>query len=62
MIRWRRNDEFSKYTNEVYEEDTDYFCAICGYGIHWPKEEIVYDESGNMCHEWCMENLEEENE
>lgn len=55
----KRQDAFSRMTDERYEPDTSIYCAICGGGIFWPGEAVDFNEKGEICHLECLENAKE---
>lgn len=60
-MRYRkRQDTFTRMTNERYEPDTSIYCAICGGGICWPGEAVDFNEKGEICHPECLEKAKEE--
>lgn len=53
MIIHKRNDSFTRDTDEKYELDTDVYCPICECGI-FSRDDIAWNEEKQICHKKCL--------
>lgn len=54
-----RNDDFAKCARQRYMPETGIACNIC-FGWIYPDEKVSWDKRGEICHEECLHQLEED--